>query len=205
VRLPVPRRTREQVIQAGWGFYFATWALALFSLLVIGGARFLGTLAGSFGLSASTATLASVLVVLVAGGVTLRHFRAVWQQTHFPLWKVGRAFIASFLLLLLSLAVGAIFQPPAGWAVTSGALAIVAGILAYQLRWSLGRVPAFGWTAVCSLGLSAVASGAAIALTGSILLYGGLWMVTVVVWGACAITCYLPEETITTSGSSGAS
>jgi hypothetical protein len=189
--LPPPRRPRDLVLRQAWGAYYAIWSVAVFLLLGIGLVASLSP--PTFSLSVGT-LLAYLFVATVAGMVTLRHFRAVWQETHFPLWKVGRGFLGSFLLFAVGLTVAGLWPTTIGYLTLGVVLVLVAAVLAYQLKWSLGNVPGEGWIAVGALLVSSLGSISAILLTHRLPLYGAFWLITVVVWGACAASAFLRTE-----------
>lgn len=138
------------------------------------------------------ATWLAWLAITVAAGLgTLSHFRGVWQATHFPLWKVGRGFLASFALLLAGLTFAAWAPEPFALAGLGLTLLPVALILWYQLRSSFEHVPGEAWAATGALAASAVLSATAMLLTGEILLYGACWLLTIVVWSTSAGYAFL--------------
>lgn len=179
------------MLRRAWGAYYAIWSSAVFLLLLIGG---YATVRPSTPGTRETELAAFLVVAVVAGMVTLRYFREVWQQTHFPLWKVGRGFLASFALFLVGLTVATGIGGAAGLLAMGPVFVVVAVILAFQLRWSLGYVPLDGALAVAALLVGAVGSSLALLGTGSLLAYGFFWLITVLVWGACAVAAYVRSD-----------
>lgn len=179
------RRPREFVIRRAWGTYFAIWAVALLAFLVIAGA--LESPGGGATLDRALLILILDLAIAISAGlVTLRHFRGVWGETHFPLWRVGMGFVVSFTILLAGLVFAALLPGTSGLLVLSGATAVVSLILLRQISWSLDTVPLEGLVAGAVLLIGSLGSAAVLLLTGRIFDDGAVWVLTVVVWFVCA-------------------
>lgn len=185
IRLPPPRRSREDALRRGWGVYFAIWALTILLLLLVASATLAPSLA-SVPYRASALFLLGLLIVIVAGLTTVRHFRRVWQETHFPLWRVGLGFIVAFMVLLVSIGLAAFAPPVIGLTGSGLALLVVAAILAYQLRWSFQVVPPEAWFGLGVLLVSILGSAGGYALTHNPLTYGAFWLLTVLGWAGAS-------------------
>lgn len=188
-----PRRYRERVLRRAWGVYYAIWSAATIC--------FLGVAAAALRFSSvhdhpALALFEDLFIGIVAGLVTLRYFRGVWQETHFPLWKVGRGFIVSFLLFVVGLTSIGIYPSTGSFFLLGGILFTDSAILWWQLKWSLGRLPAEGIMAVGALILSSLGSVAVLLFTGNVSYYGLMWLVTVIAWSCCAVYAFIYTDNL---------